>query len=270
MLVAEFFNAVPSYLRLALAIGITVGVSVLFVYVFHSKILAINASPKASENDPKADQPPSVRDISGRLIGLTTFSFVFLLGFGFGQFWGTAKDARDAVRNEATDYRRVVAAAERLPPTQGPAIISVLDDYRKNIINVEWPLMASAQTDELADAQFEAADTLTKAVYAIRDTDDSADVWEKFSAGLDDLLSDGLDRNNALPSARAVSNVILVFVLGLVNLFAIALFQPAHKKAHLTVVAMMAALTGFLLFALVEISNPYLGGGAITSRLLER
>jgi hypothetical protein len=62
----------------------------------------------------------------------------------------------------------------------------------------------------------------------------------------------------------------LVFVLGLINLVAIALFQPAQKKANLLVVGMMAALTGFLLFVLVEISNPYAGAGAVTAVLLDR
>lgn len=268
--VAEFMNAVPPIVRLVLAIGITAGVAVAFVHVFHEKILAINTPPKkADDSDP--DPPPGIKDISGRLIALATFAFVFLLGFGFGQFWGTAKDARDAVINEAIDYQRVVAAAERLPGDQDIAIMAAIEAYRTSVADIEWPLMVNADTDALAEARFDAAAKLTEAVYSVKNADDSANsVWSRLGDAVDDLLSDGIDRTNALPSPMAASVVGLVFVLGLFNLVAIALFQPAHRKANLVVVAMMAALTGFLFFVLVEISNPYTGAGAVASRLLER
>lgn len=268
---ADLLNSVPAIVRLVLAVAITVGISVLLVHVFHSRILAINEAPKKAEGDDH-DPPPGVKDISGRLIALTTFAFVFLLGFGFGQFWSTAKDARDAVANEAIDYQRAIAAAKQLPPDQSAVIVDALEDYRTTIVEVEWPLMVNADTEALAEVRFDAGEKLTAALISVRDAkeDPGNPVWAKTGEAIDDLLSDGIDRTNALPSPLAISIVLLVFVLGLVNLFAIALFQPARKKANLVVVAMMAALTGFLLFVLVEISNPYAGAGAISSYLLER
>lgn len=268
---ADLLNTVPPIVRLVLAVVITVGVSVLMVHIFHSRILAVNEAPKKAEGDDR-DPPPGVKDISGRLIALTTFAFVFLLGFAFGQFWSTAKDARDAVTNEAIDYQRAVAAAKQLPADQSAVIVSALEEYRQTIVDVEWPLMVNADTEALAEARFDAGEKLTEAFISVRDAkeDPGNPVWSKASEAADDLLSDAIDRTNALPSPLAISIVLLVFVLGLMNLFAIALFQPARKKANLVVVAMMAALTGFLLFVLVEISNPYAGAGAVTSYLLER
>jgi hypothetical protein len=266
----EFLNTVPPIVRLVLAIVITAGVSMLCVHLFYSKLLEINTAPK-KVNDDDPDPPPGVKDISGRLIALTTFAFVFLLGFGFSQFWSTAKDARDAVLNEATDYQRAVSAAQRLPSDQAQVMTAALEKYRVSTIQTEWPLMLEADSSALAQARFGNAAQLTETMYAEKDSQDSSSsAWTQMTAAVDDLLSNAIDRSNALPSPLAVSMVLLVFVLGLINLVAIALFQPAHKKANLLVVGMMATLTAFLLFVLVEISNPYTGAGAVTAVLLER
>jgi hypothetical protein len=266
----EFLNTVPPIVRLLLAIAITAGVSMLCVHLFYSKLLEINTAPK-KVNDDDPDPPPGVKDISGRLIALTTFAFVFLLGFGFSQFWSTAKDARDAVLNEATDYQRAVSAAQRLPSDQAQVMTAALEKYRASTIQTEWPLMLEADSSALAQARFGNAAQLTETMYAEKDSQDSSSsAWTQMTAAVDDLLSNAIDRSNALPSPLAVSMVLLVFVLGLINLVAIALFQPAHKKANLLVVGMMATLTAFLLFVLVEISNPYTGAGAVTAVLLER
>jgi hypothetical protein len=266
----DFLTTVPPIVRLLLAIVITAGISMLCVHLFHSKLLEINATPKKA-NDDDPDPPPGVKDISGRLIALTTFAFVFLLGFGFSQFWSTAKDARDAVLNEATDYQRAVSAAQRLPSDQAQAMTAALEKYRASTIQTEWPLMLEADSSALAQARFDNAAQLTETMYAEKDSQDSSSAaWTQMTDAVDDLLSNAIDRSNALPSPLAVSMVLLVFVLGLINLVAIALFQPAQKKANLLVVGMMAALTGFLLFVLVEISNPYAGAGAVTAVLLGR
>lgn len=267
---AEFQDAVPPILRLLLAIAITVGLSILFVHLFHRQLLELNASPK-KQNDDDPDPPPGVKDISGRLIALTTFAFVFLLGFGFSQFWGTAKDARDAAFNEAIDYQRTYSAAQQLPPDQGMPIIAALEDYRDSVVTIEWPLMQDADSNALAAQRFDAGAQLSEAVLAAKTADASpSEILPSLSGAVDDLLGDAIDRTNALPSPTAVALIVLVFVLGIANLIAIVLFQPARKKANVVLVAMMATITAFLLFAIVEISNPYTGAGAITSRLMER
>lgn len=267
---SEFLLNVPPFVRLLLAIAITVTITVVCVHVFHGRILAINTAPKKA-NDDDPDPPPGVKDLSGRLIALATFAFVFLLGFGFGQFWGTAKDGRDAVLSEATDYQRAVGVAQQLPDDQSAVVLQALDDYRQSVVDVEWPLMVRADSSGLVQARYDSSAALATAILDTRPSDAGSDpVWNKLESSIDDLLDDAVDRTNALPSPMAVSIILVVFVLGLVNLIAIALFQPATRRANLLVIASMAALTAFLLFALVEISNPYTGAGAITPELMAR
>lgn len=268
---AEYQNAIPASVRLIIALVLVVAVTVLLVHVFHNRILALNAPPPPKEKDDDPDPPPGVKDISGRLIALTTFGFVFLLGLGFSQFWSTAKDARDAVLNEGIDYQRVVGAAERLPADQRGLVLGALEEYRQGILTTEWPLMETANTDALATARYDSGERLLTSLNAAKSASDATDaVWVQFSDSLDDLLSDGIDRTNALPSPMAVSVIGLVAILGIANLIAITIFQPSRKKANLVLVASMAAITAFLLFALIEISNPYTGAGAVTSILMSR
>jgi hypothetical protein len=267
---SEFMLDVPPPVRLLLAIAITVAVTVLCVRVFHSEILRLNTAPK-KENDDDPDPPPGIKDLSGRLIALATFAFVFLLGFAFGQFWGTAKDGRDAVLSEATHYQRAVGLAEQLPDEQSAVVVKALDDYRQSVVDVEWPLMVNADSNGLVQARYDSGGALADAILSVLPADASSNpVWTNLESSIDDLLDDAVDRTNAIPSPMAVSIIVLVFVLGLTNLVAIALFQPSTRKANLLVIASMAALTAFLLFVLVEISNPYTGAGAITSELMQR
>lgn len=267
---SEFMLNVPPVVRLMLAIAITVTVTVVCVRIFHGEILRLNTAPtKANDDDP--DPPPGVKDLSGRLIALATFAFVFLLGFGFGQFWGTAKDGRDAVLSEATDYQRAVGLAQQLPDEQAAAVVTALDEYRQSVVDVEWPLMVRADSTGLVQARYDSGGALADTILAVQPSDASSNpVWRNLESTIDDLLDDAVDRTNAIPSPMAVSIIVLVFVLGLTNLIAIALFQPSARTANLLVIASMAALTAFLLFVLVEISNPYTGAGAITPELMQR
>ena len=266
---SQFMLDVPPILRLLLAILITVTVTVICVHVFHSHILRINTAPKKA-NDDDPDPPPGVKDISGRLIALATFAFVFLLGFAFSQFWSTAKDGRDAVQSEAVHYQRAVGLAQQLPDAQSAMVLKALEDYRQSVVEVEWPLLVQADSSALIRARYDSGGALAQAILEVLPSDaGSSPVWRNLESSIDDLLDDADDRTNAIPSQMAVSIIILVVVLGLVNLIAIALFQPSTKRANLAVIASMAALTGFLLFAVVEISNPYTGAGAITPELVQ-
>jgi hypothetical protein len=264
---SDYTHAVPPWIRLLLAIAVSVVAVVLLIGFLHRHILAINAAPtKAKDDDP--DPPPGIKDIAGRLIALATFAFVFLLGFGFAQFWSTAKDARDAVLSEATDFQRAVTLAQDLPQGQSAAVVDALDAYRTRIVDVEWPLMRSADSVNLVQERYASGDALLKAIKEARPSDaSSSPVWANLDSTIGDLLDDAVDRTNAIPSPMAVSIIIIVIVLGLVNLLAIAAFQPASRRAHLLMVAAMAALTAFLVFSLVEISNPYVGAGSIIPSL---
>jgi hypothetical protein len=264
---SDYTYSVPPWVRLLLVVAISMVVVVLLIGVLHRHILKINAAPtKVNEDDP--DPPPGIKDIAGRLIALATFAFVFLLGFGFAQFWSTAKDARDAVLSEATDFHRAVALAQDLPQGQAAPVVAALDAYQTRIVEVEWPLMVSAESANLVQERYASGDALLAAIKEVRPSDASSDpVWVNLDATIGDLLDDAVDRTNAIPSPMAVSIIIIVIVLGLVNLLAIAVFQPAARRAHLLMVAAMAALTAFLVFSLVEISNPYDGAGSIIPSL---
>ena len=267
---SEFTYSVPAWVRLLLVVVISVVAVIVLIGRFHRHILALNTAPvKVNDDDP--DPPPGIKDIAGRFIALATFAFVFLLGFGFAQFWSTAKDARDAVQSEATDFQRAVALAQDLPQGQSSAVGAELNAYQARIVEIEWPLMVSADSVKLVQARYISGEDLLTAIRAVRPSDASSDpLWVNLDSMVSNLVDDAVERTNALPSPMAASIIMIVIVLGIVNLLAIAIFQPASRGSHLVVVAAMTALTAFLVFALVEISNPYNGIGGIISSLMAR
>ena len=252
---SEFTYSVPAWVRLLLVVVISVVAVIVLIGRFHRHILALNTAPvKVNDDDP--DPPPGIKDIAGRFIALATFAFVFLLGFGFAQFWSTAKDARDAVQSEATDFQRAVALAQDLPQGQSSAVGAALNAYQARIVEIEWPLMVSADSVKLVQARYISGEDLLTAIRAVRPSDASSDpLWVNLDSMVSNLVDDAVERTNALPSPMAASIIMIVIVLGIVNLLA---------------VAAMTALTAFLVFALVEISNPYNGIGGIISSLMAR
>ena len=268
---AAFQDAISPTVRLIIALVLMVGISIGMVALFYKGILKVTAIPPKKVKDTDPDPPPSVRDVSNRVIALTTFGFVFLFGFAFSQLWGITKDARDAVLSESIDFHRVVALAAQLPDAQRTPMMNALNQYASTIENVEWPLMKAADTDALARVRFASSAKLTDAVYQTRATDQGDQVvWDKLTDSVDDLLSDGIDRTQALPGTLAAVIIGVVFVLGIVNLVTIASFQTTKRSTFLVVVGIMAGVTALMLFALIEISNPYSGAGALTSNLLHQ
>ena len=131
--------------------------------------------------------------------------------------------------------------------------------------------MVSADSVKLVQARYISGEDLLTAIRAVRPSDASSDpLWVNLDSMVSNLVDDAVERTIALPSPMAASIIMIVIVLGIVNLLAIAIFQPASRGSHLVVVVAMTALTAFLVFALVEISNPYNGIGGIISSLMAR
>lgn len=260
--------AFPAWLRLLGTVAVAVAVAVAVVRVMHPRILRLNASPPESSGDGCDDSPPAVDKLGGRLIALSTFAFVFLLAFVFGQFWTTAVHARQATAAEASDFVRAVTLTQTLPPRAAAPLSAALSDYRDGVDEVEWPLMQQADTEQLARVRFAAAAELGDAALAADEAGGRGTVqWDALESSLNDLVDDGHDRTTDLPSFTATASIWLVALLGAANLGFTAVFQPAALRPNLVIIGLMAALTAFLVFVLIEISNPFVGAGAVGNQL---
>jgi hypothetical protein len=277
---STFMVDVPPFWRLVLAIGITVGVTLLMVRIFHGRVLALNAKDElakearnarkeaAEEAGETFDEPPlpaPAFELSGRAIGLTTTAFVFLLAFVFGNFWQASKAATAATEAEAADFARARVVASKIAPDKGgPQLVAALEAYQDDVMNKQWTLLEHADSPaaytSLIEAGLPVADALLEAAKAGADT---APEWDSLKAAVDDMFDQGRNRVDALPNRAAPGALAVIFILGITNLVLVALFIPVRLGANLFLMGMMAAITALLLFIVVEASNPYVGATAV-------
>lgn len=283
-----FLDTVPGWLRLVLAMAITIGVTLTFVAVFHKRILAMDADPDEEGIESGADQdtededdtdpdaradsekrqpakaPPSFY-LGGRAISLVSVAFVFIFAFCVNNFWTNNQNARAAVANELADITRISALAENMG---GPAAGQLLDSvaaYRRSITESEWPLMQEANVNAASQAH-ERASLAVAAALLKAQTEGAGDSpeWTPLTAAVDDMVSQGKDRTNYLPAPAAPGMISLIFILGITNLALTAAYQPARLRQHLFLLGVMAGITALMFFLVVEASNPYVGSGGIS------
>ena len=267
---ADFVMTVPPPVRLLLAIVITVGVALLFVWRFHSRILTLGGWPTPAYDDPIVLEEPRVGDLVGRVLALTMFAFVFLLAFTLSNFWGAQQATREATQNESAHFDRVSSVVALIPAGQGREEIEAgLAAYRHDVIDKVHPVLQQADVARAAELQ-RAADlhlvSATTAAYELGAYKSPA--WAEITSDISDLVSDGQDRVNAMPSGNTAQGaLLLIFLLGLTNLVLTAMWVPAPLKNTLVLIGIMATLTAVLLFVVVEASNPFIGAGTVSEFL---
>ncbi len=271
---------VPPLVRLLLAVGITVGVTLLMVRLFHSRVLALNAKDELAKDARNArkqaaeqageafDEPPLPTpsyELSGRVIGLTTTAFVFLLAFVFGNFWQASKAATAATEAEAAEFARARVVASKLASDKGgPQLVAALDAYQNDVVKQQWPLLEQADSTAAYSALVAAGLPVADALFEASTVGaDNAVEWDSLKTAVDDMFDQGRYRVDALPNRAAPGALAVIFMLGITNLAMVAIFIPARLGANLFLMGMMATITALLLFVVVEASNAYVGATAV-------
>lgn len=272
---------VPAGVRLLLAVAISVGISLAFVWVFHDRMLRLDdknseADEKAEndkDGDPDAPRPPKVPNtvyLAQRVLGLTATGFVFLLAFTFGSFWGNHTEASSAILDEGTMFARALTIAQMIPADQGGTqLVAALDNYRVDITEVQWPLLQHADAAGAYAVQMQATGAIGKAtVEAGKEGANEMPEWNLLTETLTNMNADAVQRIAQLPSSNVPTILVMIGFLGLMNLVLTAAFQPARRGPNLLLIGVMAGITALLMFLLVEASNPFIGGGAVSIPIL--
>jgi hypothetical protein len=261
---ADYAMSTPIVVQLALSIAVTAGVSVLLVWAFHGQLLKWAQDPKREDEDESPRPPPSYY-LSGRIIQTTSVGFVFLFAFTVGQFVLNYRSADAASYLEAQYFSRALASATQLPVEAGrDDLVTALEDYRRIIVDEQWPLMERGDGLSAYAVQIEASAPLSAALdtsLALGASDYA--VWDPLSTSVDEMLIAANDRLGDVPTGNAVSLVVVVIFLGAVSLAMTAAFQPASLGINLVLIGIMGATYGLLFYMVVELSNPFQGGGAI-------
>lgn len=269
---ASFMQTVPPAVRLLLAIGITVGVTLVLVRLTHRRLVELSAKDheakqvrdervEAGETD-VPPLPPESYNLANRVLGLTSTGFVFLLAFTLGNFWGTSADARSATQTEIADWARAYSLSRSLEGSE-PLTVA-LEEYRASVVEEQWRLLQEADGVAASKLQREVSQRVSDAVFALEPSEQQTPQWTQITAAVDDMLDQARDRIDAVPNPAAPGVIALIFVLGVTNLAMAAVFQPARLGPNLFLMGLMASITAVMLFVLVEAANPYVGAVAVS------
>lgn len=254
----------PVFIQLAASMLVTAGISVLLVWALHRQLLQLAEEPERDEEDP-SPKPPASYHLSGRIIQVTSVGFVFLFTFTVGQFVLNYRSADAATHLEAQYFSRALASAQQLPAdVGGDGMVAAVEEYRKIVVEQEWPYMERGDGSGAYAAQAEASAVLYAAVGESLSLGASdLVIWDPLYSSLDEMLIAANDRLGDVPNGNAESLVVVVIFLGVISLGMTAAFQPARRRINLVLIGIMGATYGLLFYMTVELSNPFQGGGGI-------
>ncbi|MCX6458786.1 MAG: DUF4239 domain-containing protein [Actinobacteria bacterium] len=262
-----------------------IGISLVMVTIFHSRVVNLDFErviPEPSEDgeqtaddaEPALEWKPRTEFgrkgaesvfLAGMVRGLVATAFVFLFAFTMSNMWSSASDARDAVQYESSALVKAYFAAQAIPDDQGGTELrAAVRDYWTSAENEQWPLMRAADKDQALTLLSEQSMALAKAALAAQKAGaDKAPTWGSMNSAISDMTDNGSTRILRVPSSTIPGVLAVIMVLGITNLVVTAIFQPARLRPTLVLIGLMATITAFLFFIVVEVSNPYLGGSAI-------
>lgn len=270
---AELILSWPSWLRLILALILYCGITVGILVLFRDRIIALGNSdpwpyrPRTRDEKREADEtsptpvPPDSVYLGQRVGQWVGMAFVFLLAFTVSNLWSNAEQARTLTKDETFSYESAYATAQALPADAGrDVVVSAMDRYSEAVV-AQWSLLRAADAAGAAQAQRAASLELAAALrQADRMGASKSDDWPLLTSDITDMINDGVDRLNVVPSVQVPAMLSLLFILGLITLAVTAAYQSATLGSNLFLMALMAAVVGLLTFFVVEISNPFLGG----------
>ena len=261
---ADYARDVPVTVQVILSVVLTAGISVVFVWIFHRRLLLIAQEPQRAPDDP-TPKPPTPELLIERIIQVITFGFIFLFTFTMGQFIVNARSAEATTQDEIVFYGRAITSAQDLPADAGrDAVLASLERYRVIVTEQQWPQMESGDVEGAYRSQAEAASAVADGIrVAQRAGAAESASWDVLTTAIDGMLTAASDRLSAVPSRSAATLLLTVLILGVLSLAMTAVFLPVRLKLNLVLIGLMGATYGFLFYVVVELSNPFQGNGSI-------
>lgn len=279
-MLADIFVNWPPALVAVIWIGLAVAVTVFLARISHRWILHRHHSELERVGAPQTDGEqvtpapgeritPTSSELAGHLIRFLGLAFVFMLGFALNNFWGSAKAAESASEAEVGNYLRVVAFARELPTDHGQAqLLAALDAYDQ-AADSQLPALQHNDAPSAYAAQNAASNDLLEQVVIVGGMGAAEDpMWSGITGSIDDMLTNGRERIDALPSASENRILLVLLILAVANLVMVGVFSPTTFGMTTVISGALAAVLALLLLLVVEASNPYWGAISQTSGLV--
>lgn len=200
-------------------------------------------------------------DVSGKLLTQVMAVFGFLLAFVIVNQYGDAATARADVQAEAYNledlYRATLGFEE---PARG-RMIELLRDYDKQLIDVEWGVLAEGRADPVAAASLADMYTLMRGYEPQKAS--AASLHGQAAGYLHEVHAARHRRLDA--AASALPSLFAGFLLvGAAAAVSISMLQGSRGHALMLPLG-LASMLGLTLFLSLSLEHPFSGAGSIGS-----
>jgi hypothetical protein len=210
---------------------------------------------------------PTTRTLTGptAAIMLTVLAnlYAILIAFVIVQGWSNLGDAQAQVGREATALSEMFEDSHALPAPAATEIQDATRVYARSVLRDDWKSMADDRkpSPSTTRAFHELADTLRQVQLEGKD---QPVFYQQAVARLNDV--DGA-RQSRLDAARGTlpTPLYLLLVAGGAAVVVIsAALDSRHRKGHLIIVSIVAAIIGCNLALVVSFDHPFSGGVHVT------
>jgi hypothetical protein len=201
-------------------------------------------------------------EVGGYYLSLVGTVYGILLGLVVFDAMSKFQAAEKAVNSEAKSLLAVYSLSEQFP--QHPSIKALVQEYVKDVINDEWPLMTKGEVSKKAH------DALIALMHVVRTIDPKSQnqqsIYSALLSSTDSLWESRLDRNKVSNfGIPAVEWVVLLVGAGIVITFTFFFTTESHG-IHLAMRGMVTLLIAMSLYLVLLFGAPFSGDLTVSDK----
>jgi hypothetical protein len=204
-------------------------------------------------------------EVGGYYLSLVGTIYGILLGLVVFDAMSKFQAAEKTVNNEAKCLLSVYSLSDQFPTAQAP-IKTLVRDYVKNVITVEWPLLQRGETSEKAHA------LLLSLLHTIRviepKTQNQQSLYSTMLSEMNECWESRLDRNKVsnfgVPAAEWVALLVGAVIVIAFTFF----FTTESHGVHLAMRGMVTLLIAMSLYLVLLFGAPFSGDLRVPDRPL--
>ena len=187
-----------------------------------------------------------------------------ILALVFTNIFREYNDLNETIENEALAIEQLYRELERIDSEETHAVQRQLTSYIRMVIDQEWPILAN-------DGRLDAADQL---VSDIRQNLINLSQAGEHAAVVAALMHDIKDVENmrgqrGFDTVESIPTVFWIITILGFALTSVCFFTHRATPVHCAILAMFAAINGAVLYSIIALTHPFVGGGAVAPTALE-
>ena len=237
----EFLLSISTWAGCLISMGFTAVVGFVVYLVFYKFIL------KYKREDMK-DSTSNLFRVVGMLISL-------MLALAFSEVITEMRTIRNAIQRETVAISDIHSALKRFDVERTREIRTILIDYVQAIIDDDWLALAE---DRLSQRARDLKTQLNEGVLSLKPANPTQEkMFSHILADIDALSDHRIIRLNAALSKPPVYVYVIIFGF-LVTMACFGVYRP--QSPLIVLVALYTIFVGFVLFLVLDLSDPFRGG----------